>query len=121
MGHLNVRNYMAKFDDAAWTLLSLLGVTNRYFDEQNAGVAAIEHKVTYQRELMPGDAVEIHSRVLMLEGKKFKFRHEMRHSLTGEICAICELFGVHMDRAIRRASAFPADIIHNAQSYLECE
>lgn len=118
MGHMNVRHYMAKFDDAAWTFLSMIGVTNQYFDAENTGVAAIEHKVTYKRELMPGDSVEIITKLVLLEGKKFKLIHEMKHSVSGEAAATCELFGVHMDRSIRRAAPFPQEILLKAQNYL---
>lgn len=119
MGHMNVRNYMAKFDDAAWTFLSMLGATNRYFQEQQAGVAAVDHHVTYKRELMPGDSVKIHTRLALLEGRKFKMVHEMRLCGDGAVVAICELFGVHMDRRERKAVPFPPDILARGAAYLE--
>jgi acyl-CoA thioester hydrolase len=118
MGHMNVRHYMAKFDDAAWTFLSMLGITNRYFEKNNAGVAAVDHHVTYKRELMPGDSVVIHTRLALLEGKKFKMVHEMSNGITGDEVATCELFGVHMDRNVRRAADFPDEILQNAQAFL---
>jgi len=121
MGHMNVRHYMAKFDDAAWTFLSMLGITNRYFEEKNAGVAAVDHQVKYMRELMPGDSVVVHTHLALFEGKKFKLIHEMRNSITDEQVAICELFGVHMDRSVRRAANFPQDILDNAAPYFELE
>ncbi|WP_188663930.1 acyl-CoA thioesterase [Terasakiella brassicae] len=118
MGHLNVRHYMAKFDDAAWTFLSMLGLTNHYFQECQAGVAAVDHHVTYKRELMPGDCVEIHTKLALLDGRKFKLIHEMTHSVSGEVAASCELFGVHMDRQERRAVPFPDHILAAGQKYL---
>jgi len=118
MGHMNVRNYMAKFDDAAWTFLSMIGATNRYFEEEQAGVAAVDHHVTYRRELMPGDSVEIHTRLALLEGRKFKMIHEMRLSTDGGVVAVCELFGVHMDRRERKAVPFPSEILVRGAGYL---
>jgi len=118
MGHMNVRHYMAKFDDAAWTFLSMLGATNRYFEQEQAGVAAVDHHVTYKRELMPGDSVEIHTRLALLEGRKFKMVHEMRLSTDGNVVATCELFGVHMDRRERKAVPFPSEILARGTDYL---
>lgn len=118
MGHLNVRHYMAKFDDAAWTFLSMLGLTNQYFKKCETGVAAVDHHITYKRELMPGDCVEIRTRLALCEGRKFKLVHTLIHSASGEIAASCELFGVHMDRKERRAVPFPASILTNAKPYL---
>ncbi|SCA55250.1 Acyl-CoA thioester hydrolase [Candidatus Terasakiella magnetica] len=118
MGHLNVRNYMAKFDDAAWSFLAVLGINKAYFSERNGGVAAVDHHVTYQQELLPGDCVEIHSRLALFEGKKFKMVHVMSNAVTGAKVSQCELFGVHMDQKERRAVNFPDDILANAQPYL---
>ncbi len=118
MGHMNVRHYMAKFDDAAWTFLSMLGITNRYFEDHNAGVAAIDHQVSYMRELMPGDSVIIHTQLALLEGKKFKMIHKMSDAVSGDEVASCELFGVHMDRSVRRAANFPEEILQKAQAFL---
>lgn len=118
MGHMNVRHYMAKFDDAAWSFFSMIGITNSYFKEQNAGVAAVDHHVTYKKELMPGDSVVIHTELAVLEGKKFKMIHSMSNSVSGELVATCELFGVHLDREKRCASDFPQDIIDGAKTAL---
>ncbi|WP_135077539.1 thioesterase family protein [Terasakiella sp. SH-1] len=118
MGHLNVRNYMAKFDDAAWSFLAVLGINKAYFTERQGGVAAVDHHVTYKKELLPGDCVEVYSELVMLAGKKFKIHHQMRNAVTGDAIADCELFGVHMDQKARRACDFPEDILQTAQAYL---
>jgi acyl-CoA thioester hydrolase len=47
--------------------------------------------------------------------------HEMSNAITGDVVATCELFGVHMDRNVRRAADFPTEILNNAQKYLCAE
>lgn len=118
MGHLNVRNYMAKFDDAAWNLLAELGINKKYFEERNGGVAAVDHHVTYKKEMLPGDSITIRTHLALMEGKKFKMVHKMYDSVSGLLVADCELFAVHMDQKTRRATDFPDDILANGQAYL---
>jgi acyl-CoA thioester hydrolase len=44
--------------------------------------------------------------------------HEMRNAETGEIAAICEITGVHIDRQARKSAAFPDAIRMSAESQL---
>ncbi len=118
MGHMNVRHYMARFDDAAWNFLSEIGLDKTYFEERNGGVAAVDHHITYMRELRAGEGVKIHSHLDLLKGKKFRLIHEMVLAKNDEAVAKCEILGVHMDKTTRRAVAFPDDILVNGQPYL---
>jgi acyl-CoA thioester hydrolase len=44
--------------------------------------------------------------------------HEMRNGETGEIAAICEITGVHLDRQARKSVAFADAIRRRAATYL---
>ncbi len=78
-------------------------------------MAAVQQNIGYKRELLAGDIIEIHSQLLELRDKSIRFVHEMRNAETGEIAAICEITGVHMDRAVRKTVPFP-DAIRDALS-----
>jgi acyl-CoA thioester hydrolase len=116
MGHMNVMYYVGKFDEATWHLFAGLGMTLAYFREHDRGMAAIQQNISYKRELMAGDIVEIRSRLLEVREKGVRFVHEMRNTATGEIAATCELTGVHMDRTVRKSCPFPADILEKARA-----
>jgi acyl-CoA thioester hydrolase len=45
--------------------------------------------------------------------------HEMRNAETGEIAAICEFVGVHMDRQARKSTPFASAIRNAAEKHLE--
>ena len=64
MGHMNVRHYTAKYDDATLQLFGALGLTVAYFKEQDRGMAAVQQNTTYGRELLAGDLIEIKSEIL---------------------------------------------------------
>lgn len=110
VGHMNVMWYVGKFDEATWNFFAAVGLTPSYLRRMNRGMAAVQQNITYKQELMPGDIVEVRSRILELKDKSVRFLHEMRNGETGAISALCELTGVHLDRSVRKAIAFDPDI-----------
>jgi acyl-CoA thioester hydrolase len=113
VGHMNIMWYVGKFDEASWNLFARIGLTPTYLRESNRGMAAVQQNVTYKRELLAGDIVEIKSVLLEIGDKSIRFRHEMRNAETGEIAAICEFTGVHLDRHARKSAPF-ADAIRKS-------
>jgi acyl-CoA thioester hydrolase len=73
-------------------------------------MAAVQQNISYKRELLAGDIVEIRSHLLEVRDKTIRFRHDMTNAETGEIAATCEITGVHMDRELRKSAPF-ADVI----------
>ena len=85
VGHMNIMWYVGKFDEANWNLFARLGLTPSYLRESGRGMAAVQQNVTYKRELLAGDIVEVSSRLLEIRDKSVRFLHEMRNAETGEI------------------------------------
>jgi acyl-CoA thioester hydrolase len=86
-------------DEASHNRFASVGVTGAYMRETGA--------IAYKREVLAGDVVEVHSRVLEVREKVIRFEHEMRFAVTGEVCATCEQTVVHIDAATRKARPFP--------------
>ena len=114
MGHMNVRHYTAKYDDATLQLFGALGLTVAYFKEQDRGMAAVQQNTTYGRELLAGNLIEIKSEILEAGERKIKFLHRMYECLGGDEASTCEITGVHIDRTLRRSTPFPAHIHEKA-------
>jgi acyl-CoA thioester hydrolase len=110
MGHMNVMWYVGKFDEANWNFIARLGLTPTYLRQSGCAMAAVQQNIAYKRELLAGDIVEVLSSLLEVGNKSVRFRHEMRNAETGEIAASCEITGVHMDRTLRKSTAFAPDI-----------
>jgi acyl-CoA thioester hydrolase len=119
MWHMNVMWYVGKFDEANWNLFARLGLTPSYLRESGRGMAAVQQTITYQRELLAGDIVEVKSRLLEIRDKSVRFVHEMRNGETGEIAATCEFVAVHMDRQARKSTPFAPAIGDAAEAHLE--
>jgi acyl-CoA thioester hydrolase len=117
IGHMNVMWYVGKFDEATWNLFARIGLTPTYLRESGRGMAAVQQNITYQRELLAGDIVEVKSVLLEIRERSIRFRHEMRNAETGEIAASCEITGVHMDRQARKSVIF-ADAIRRTAARL---
>src|SRR6476619_4960087 len=107
VGHMNIMWYVGKFDEANWNLFARIGLTPTYLRESGRGMAAVQQNITYRRELMAGDIVEVKS-VL----------HEMRNAETGEAAAICEITAIHIDRQARKAAAFADAVRQTAMRQL---
>src|SRR5207249_1512945 len=88
MGHMNVMWYIGKFDEATWVYLSLLGLTPHYLRASARGMAAVEQRIAYQRELTAGDIVMVRSGTLEIRDRVIRFVHEMRNATSGEVAAI---------------------------------
>jgi len=121
VGHMNIMWYVGKFDEANWNLFARIGLTPTYLRVANRGMAAVQQNITYKRELLAGDIVEIRSSLLEVREKSIRFVHEMRNAEIGEVVAICEITGVHMDRQARKATAFSDAIRHAASRHLAAE
>jgi acyl-CoA thioester hydrolase len=107
MGHMNVMWYVGKFDEATWNFFAELTLTPAYFRENDRGMAAVQQNITYRREAMPGDLIEVRTRLAEHSGKSIRFVHEMRLPGTPDVLATCELTGVHLDRTRRKGVEFP--------------
>jgi len=110
MGHMNVMWYVGKFDEGTRHLFHALGLTPQFLRENNRGMAAVEQTIQYKRELLAGDIVTIHSALLEIKDKVIRFTHEMRKADTDEVAALTTLTAVHLDKAARRACAFPESV-----------
>ena len=118
MGHMNVMWYIGKFDEATWTYLSLLGLTPTFLRDTARGMAAVEQRIAYQRELVAGDVVAVRSGTLEIRERVIRFVHEMRNATSGEVAAIVMNTAVHLDTVARKAAAFPDDVRAAARAHV---
>jgi acyl-CoA thioester hydrolase len=116
MGHVNVRAYVGAFDQATWAFFLSIGLSPTVLRNGAVGVAALEQRLIYKRELMPGDVIEISTRLVELREKTVRFVHTMKNRESGETVAECEFVGACLDKAGRKARAFPAEIAERARA-----
>jgi acyl-CoA thioester hydrolase len=118
MDHMNVQFYTARFDEATWHLFAALGMTTRYFKENRRGMAALEQRTLYKRELHAGALIRITSELLETKPKTIRFLHRMYDTENGAEVASTELVGAHIDTEARKAVPFPDDIVRRQAAFL---
>jgi acyl-CoA thioester hydrolase len=118
IGHMNIMWYVGKFDEANWNMFARLGLTPSYLRQSGHGMAGVQQNISYKRELLAGDIVEVKSVLLELRDRSIRFLHEMRNAETGEIAATCEITAVHLDRQLRKSAPFPDPIRSTAMKHL---
>lgn len=109
-GHVNVRHYLALYDQAGWPMMSWLGVDERHFREERRGFFDLEHHIWYLAEMHVGDAVTVHARFLARSAKRFHgamfIANRSRHS----VASAFEYVSTAADLEARRSAPLPADV-----------
>jgi acyl-CoA thioester hydrolase len=118
MGHMNVMWYVGKFDEATWQLFNAIGLRPASLRAAGRGMAAVDQRITYARELLAGAVVSVTSTVEEVHERKIRFTHEMRDDDTGEVVATTTVLGVHLDTTARRSASFPPSVLEAARALL---
>jgi acyl-CoA thioester hydrolase len=109
MGHMNVRWYMALFDEAGYPLFDRFGMTEDYF-KQGGGAFDLEHHMRYLNEVHIGDTVVIRGRLLARTAKRLHYMMLMVNETRALLAATLEIINSHADLAARRTSPYPDHI-----------
>jgi acyl-CoA thioester hydrolase len=107
-GHLNVRHYVGILDDAEWTLFDEFGAGTAASQAGVGGMFALEAHLTYRREVLVGDEVAVHVRILDRTSKLLHLVSYLLNRSRGEVSASMEALEAYVDYGTRRAAPFPA-------------
>ncbi len=118
MGHMNVQWYTAKFDEATWHLFSAVGITNKYIQDDQRGMAALEQITKYKSEVTAGELLVIKSKILEVKDKTLRIFHVMFNAETEKEIATSELLGIHLDRTTRKSCIFPKKIKAECEKFV---
>lgn len=115
MGHMNVRHYMAMFDDAAFQLLGRLAGVDK---ETSLGWADVRHEIEYRHETAAGTLVTIRSQVTRIGRTSVTYRHLLTGSLEGELHAEATTTSVRFDLGARKAIELDDGVRSRAEALL---
>ena len=113
MGHMNVKFYTGKFDQANFQLFALLGLDREYFAGSPYGMAAVEQHTRYRKEIFAGENIYIESTIEELKEKVVINLHKMIITGSGEVAATTKLVCVHYNRSTRGSQPFPHFVAQN--------
>ena len=115
MHHMNVMWYAGKFDEATWNLMSHIGMNAAFLRKHHRGMAAVDQRISYQRELHAGDTVAVRTGIVSVTARKLIFFHEMRNADRDEVSAVTLLTGVHLDTQARKSCPLPEAVLAKAR------
>jgi acyl-CoA thioester hydrolase len=118
VGHMNVQSYVARFDEASWHFLARIGLTPSFLAAQNRGLVALDQRIQYRREVLPGSLLDVATELLELRSKTLRYRHRMRNSETAEEVASMELVVGYLDKVARRTTPLPDLVAARARAVL---
>ena len=121
LGHMNVREYIGIFDDAAWYFFASFGMDEIYFRESHAGAFALRQMINYVAEVHMGETVVVRSRILGRSAKRIHFMQFMFNETTGKLASTIEVLGSHADTVARRTSPFPDHIAQQIDAIIETQ
>lgn len=119
IGHMNVQFYTARFDEATWHFFAHLGITPGFLKANKRGMAALDQRTQYKREVTAGSLLRITTELLEIRPKTVRFLHRMFNSETGDEVATTELVGAYLDAELRKATGFPQSILDAANALLQ--
>jgi acyl-CoA thioester hydrolase len=109
-GHMNVRWYLALYDEAGDALYPMLGLTEDYLAASRMGGFDLEHHLWYASEVHIGDTVVIRARILARSAKLMHYLMFMVNDTRGVLSSTFECVHAHADLTTRRTAPFPAQV-----------
>ena len=109
-GHMNMRWYLAVFDDAGEVLHQRLGLTPEFHRARGSGTVDLEHHVHYLGEVMPGEQVAVYVRCVASSPKRLHYLMFMVNESRGRLASIFECINAFLDQTERKTAPFPPEI-----------
>jgi acyl-CoA thioester hydrolase len=116
--HMNMRWYVALFDDAGDTLHDHLGLTREFRRANGCGTMDLEHHTWFINEVMAGSQICIYTRMVARSAKMIHYLMIMVNESTGKVAAHFECVNALVDLQARKTTAYPAGILARIDAML---
>lgn len=117
-GHMNIRWYLAIFDDADYPFVASLGLTPAFHQQHGTGGFDLEHHIHYLREVRIGDTVAVSVRLLQRSAKRIHYIMFMINESRGSLASIFECVNSFADLTVRRTAPYPEEIARKIDALL---
>jgi len=110
MGHMNVAWYSYFFSDAMLGLYTQLGSGVDDINDRQLGRFAMETHIRYLREVRIGQQIEVYSRFIARNEKRFHVMNFMWNKTQEGISATYEVVGTSIDLRLRKPTPFQTEL-----------
>ena len=118
-GHMNMRWYVAVFDDAGDDLHARIGLTPDFHREHHSGTVDLEHHTNFLNEIMPGDHLAVYTRLVARSAKRVHYLMFLVNETKGKLAAIFECMNAFVDLSVRKTAPFPPAVLAKIDAWLE--
>jgi acyl-CoA thioester hydrolase len=115
---MNVQFYAARFDEASWQFLGMLGLSHATLKQQDRSFVALEQRTHHIKEVLSGALLHITTELVKIGRSSLRFVHRMFDSVTDEEVAVSEIVAVHFDTARRVSVVLPRTVTTRAGEML---
>ncbi len=105
--HVNVQYYVRLAERGLGELFRQVGLGERYAAADEIGNFALEQHIRYLAELLEGDQVSVHIRLIDLSLKRAYFLAFLLNDTREELAATVEVVMMNVNIARRRGTPFP--------------
>ena len=109
-GHMNVRWYIALFDDAGDTLHDWMGVTQAYHTAHGTGTFDLEYHVNFISEVLPGEDIVVYIRLVAYSAKRLHYVMFLVNDTRRKLAATLECINAFADLRVRRTAPWPPEV-----------
>ncbi|MGW0767122.1 acyl-CoA thioesterase [Streptomyces sp. NPDC002676] len=108
-GHLNQAVYLNYAEHARWSLLREAGISQTRLTGQGVGPVALETTISFRRELLAGEEIDVTCEFEWSGGKTFRIRQQVVKT-DGTLAAEITAVGGLLDLKARKLVADPAAV-----------
>jgi len=116
--HMNMRWYVALFDDAGDTLHDHIGLTREFRRASGTGTMDLEHHTWFLNEVLAGSQVCVYARMVARSAKMIHYLMFMVNESTGKVAAHFECVNALVDLAARKTTPYPGEILTRIDAML---
>jgi acyl-CoA thioester hydrolase len=117
-GHMNIRWYLAIFNDAGYPFAASLGLTPVFHQQHRTDGYDLEHHIHYLREVLVGDRVTVYVRLVGRSAKRIHYMMFMVNETRGTLASIFECVNSFADLTVRRTAPYPESISQRIDALL---
>jgi acyl-CoA thioester hydrolase len=107
LGHMNVKSYTGMFDQAAFHLQHILGLSPKCLLESGETAADAQHTVRFIKEQLAGSLIVIDGALTKIGTKSFTCTYRIHHIETGDLAATTEIVSVDFSLETRASREIP--------------
>lgn len=108
--HMNVSWYDKVFDAAEKRFFEEFSIDEAFIERTGKSFFRLEKFLCYEREILSGDAIEVHSRIVWTDLRRVHHFHELVNVSRNARAAYADMLSIHVDLPTRKSAtiALPA-------------